>query len=56
MAAELHGLISSLLCGGSRDASWLALIHDLTNDGVAFPQSLSPASHYSNCTKQRIKC
>nr|CDS59000.1 hypothetical protein SYMBAF_90242 [Serratia symbiotica] len=40
-AAELHGLISGLLCGGSRDASWLALIHDLTNDGVAFPQSLS---------------
>jgi len=40
-AAELHGLISGLLCGGSCDAGWLALIHDLTNDGMAFPQSLS---------------
>lgn len=40
-AAELHDLISCLLCGGSRDASSLELIHDLTNDGAAFPQSLS---------------
>jgi yecA family protein len=40
-AAELHGLISGLLCGGSRDASWPSLIHNLTHDGLAFPQSLS---------------
>lgn len=40
-AAEMHGLISGLLCGGSRDAGWQALVHDLTNEGVAFPQALS---------------
>ncbi|MGY0161211.1 YecA/YgfB family protein [Edwardsiella tarda] len=40
-AAEMHGLVSGLLCGGNRDASWLALVHDLTNEGVAFSQSLA---------------
>ncbi|AVJ19089.1 YecA/YgfB family protein [Serratia rhizosphaerae] len=40
-AAEMHGLISGLLCGGNNDASWRTLVHDLTNEGVAFPQALS---------------
>lgn len=39
-AAEMHGLISGLLCGGNRDASWQKLVFDLTNEGIAFPQVL----------------
>ncbi|MFG1173468.1 YecA family protein [Erwiniaceae bacterium CAU 1747] len=39
--AEMHGLISGLLCGGNRDSSWQALVHDLTNEGMSFSQSLS---------------
>lgn len=39
--AEMHGLISGLLCGGNRDSSWQTLVHDLTNEGLAFSQSLS---------------
>ncbi|WP_114194649.1 YecA family protein [Edaphovirga cremea] len=40
-AAEMHGLISGLLCGGNKDGSWLTLVHDLTNEGLAFSQTLS---------------
>jgi len=39
--AEMHGLISGLLCGGNRDNSWKALVHDLTNEGLAFSQALA---------------
>ncbi|OON39522.1 hypothetical protein BTJ39_12760 [Izhakiella australiensis] len=38
--AEMHGLISGIVCGGNRDNSWQALIYDLTNEGNAFSQSL----------------
>jgi len=40
-AAELHGLISGLLCGGMpADASeFLPVLHDFLNDGQALPQS-----------------
>lgn len=38
--AEMHGLISGILCGGSRDNSWQTLVCDLTNAGEAFPQPL----------------
>lgn len=40
-ASEMHGLITGLLCGGNTDNSWLALIHDLTNEGMAFSQVLA---------------
>lgn len=40
-AAEMHGLLSGLLCGGNLDASWTSLVHDLTNEGQAFPIVLS---------------
>ncbi|WP_340609434.1 YecA family protein [Xenorhabdus bharatensis] len=40
-AAEMHGLISGLLCGGNHDSSWQALVHDLANDGLAFSQILA---------------
>lgn len=40
-AAEMHGLISGLLCGGNRDGSWLTLVHDLTNEGMAFSHQLA---------------
>lgn len=39
--AEMHGLISGIVCGGNRDHSWKALVHDLANEGLAFSQSLS---------------
>lgn len=41
-AAELHGLISGLLCGGMpADASeFLQVLHDFLNDGQALPQAL----------------
>lgn len=39
--AEMHGLISGLICGGNQDSSWQALVHDLTNEGMAFSQTLS---------------
>ncbi len=40
-AAEMHGLISGMLCGGNKDNSWKTLLHDLTNEGIAFPATLS---------------
>ncbi|MCC8465948.1 YecA/YgfB family protein [Photorhabdus bodei] len=40
-AAEMHGLISGLLCGGNRDSSWQILVHDLANDGLAFSHPLA---------------
>ena len=39
--AEMHGIISGLLCGGNRDGSWLTLVHDLTNEGLAFSHTLA---------------
>lgn len=39
--AEMHGLLCGILCGGNQDSSWKTLVHDLTNEGVAFSQSLS---------------
>ncbi|HAK33571.1 MAG TPA: YecA family protein [Pantoea sp.] len=39
--AEMHGLLSGILCGGNQDASWKTLVHDLTNEGMAFSQSLA---------------
>ncbi|OTA17162.1 hypothetical protein Xvie_01420 [Xenorhabdus vietnamensis] len=40
-AAEIHGLISGLLCGGNHNSSWQALVHDFANDGLAFSQVLA---------------
>ncbi|MCQ4107172.1 YecA family protein [Erwinia persicina] len=39
--AEMHGLISGLICGGNHDSSWQTLMHDLTNEGMAFSQTLA---------------
>lgn len=39
--AEMHGLISGMLCGGNKDTSWQPLLHDLTNEGLAFSQNLA---------------
>ncbi len=41
--AEMHGLISGLLCGGNTDSSWQPLVHDLTNEGLAFGHELAQA-------------
>ena len=51
--AEMHGLISGILCGGNQDSSWKTLVHDLTNEGMAFSQGLSlllQALHDSTAT------
>lgn len=40
-AAELHGLISGILCGGNQDESWLTLVYDLTNEGIAYSHPLN---------------
>ena len=39
--AEMHGLISGILCGGNKDSSWQPLVHDLTNEGLAFGDALA---------------
>lgn len=39
--AEMHGLISGMICGGNSDNSWQTLLHELTNEGLAFSQSLA---------------
>ncbi|SEA91446.1 hypothetical protein SAMN02982996_02895 [Lonsdalea quercina] len=39
--AEMHGLISGMLCGGNHDDSWKTLVSELTNDGLSFPQALA---------------
>ncbi len=39
--AEMHGLISGIICGGNQDHRWTTWVHDLTNDGMAFSQTLS---------------
>ncbi|KGT93824.1 hypothetical protein NG99_10920 [Erwinia typographi] len=39
--AEMHGLISGMICGGTQQSSWQTLVHDLTNEGMAFSQSLA---------------
>ncbi len=40
-AAEMHGLITGFICGAVHDNSWKTLLHELTNEGLAFPKSLS---------------
>lgn len=55
-AAEMHGLVSGLLCGGNRDASWQALVHDLTNEGIAFPQALNaPLQELYQVTRETLE-
>ncbi|QCR35101.1 YecA family protein [Nissabacter sp. SGAir0207] len=55
-AAEMHGLISGLLCGGNHDASWQTLVHDLTNEGIAFPQALSaPLQALHQATRESLE-
>lgn len=40
-AAEMHGLLSGIVCGGNHNDSWQVLVHELTNDGLAFSQTLA---------------
>ncbi|MDN0087754.1 YecA family protein [Yersinia nurmii] len=54
--AEMHGLISGMLCGGSQDNGWQALVHELTNEGVAFPQVLSlPLQQLHESTQEALE-
>ncbi|TNH06596.1 UPF0149 family protein [Testudinibacter sp. TR-2022] len=36
-AAELHGFLSGLLCGGGQKANWKSLTYQFTNEGHAYP-------------------
>ncbi|WP_147199674.1 YecA family protein [Pantoea sp. MBD-2R] len=54
--AEMHGLISGILCGGNKDSSWQALVHDLTNEGMAFSQSLAqPLTQLHQATSDTLE-
>ncbi|EEX51200.1 yecA family protein [Pasteurella dagmatis ATCC 43325] len=39
-AAELHGFLSGLICGGINDQSWLPLLYQFTNENHAYPTTL----------------
>ncbi|MDU8925220.1 YecA family protein [Pasteurellaceae bacterium LIM206] len=39
-AAEIHGFLSGLLCGGLHDQSWQPLLNQFTNDNHAYPTAL----------------
>lgn len=39
-AAELHGFLSGLICGGLADQSWQPLLYQFTNDNHAYPSAL----------------
>ena len=39
-AAELHGFLTGLVCGGMRDQSWQPLLYQMTNDDHAYPSAL----------------
>lgn len=39
--AEMHGLISGMLCGGNNESSWQTQLHELTNEGLAFSKNLA---------------
>ena len=39
-AAELHGFLSGLICGGVQDQSWQPLLYQFTNDNHAYPTAL----------------
>ncbi len=55
-AAEMHGLISGMLCGGNHDESWKTLTVELTNDGLSFPQSLSqPLQQLYQATRDTLE-
>lgn len=55
-AAEMHGLISGMVCGGSNDSGWIVLLHDLTNEGIAFSQTLAaPVKQLYDRAKQALE-
>ncbi|MBN6067914.1 YecA family protein [Aggregatibacter actinomycetemcomitans] len=39
-AAELHGFLSGLICGGVQAQSWQPLLYQFTNDNHAYPIAL----------------
>lgn len=39
-AAELHGFLSGISCGGLQDDSWKTLVYQFTNNGNAYPSAL----------------
>lgn len=41
--AEMHGLISGMLCGGDSEGRWQTWLHELTNEGLAFSKNLADA-------------
>ncbi|MGL4860371.1 MAG: YecA family protein [Enterobacteriaceae bacterium] len=52
-AAEMHGLISGMLCGGTPQKNWQDLLQQLTNDGQSFTPALSQAVQTLYGTIQR---
>ncbi|CAO97850.1 YecA/YgfB family protein [Erwinia tasmaniensis] len=53
--AEMHGLISGLICGGSGDR-WQTQVHDLTNEGIAWSQTLAqPLQQLHDATSNALE-
>lgn len=38
--AEMHGLLTGLIVGNLQTKSWTAVLYDMTNEGIAYPQAL----------------
>lgn len=54
--AEMHGLISGMICGGNSDQSWLILVQDFTNEGEAFHYTLAqPVQHMHQCISDTLE-
>ncbi|HBO37901.1 MAG TPA: YecA family protein [Pasteurellaceae bacterium] len=54
-AAELHGFLSGLICGGLADQSWLPLLYQFTNDNHAYPtQLLQDVTQLHQQTQQKL--
>ncbi|CDF98746.1 Putative UPF0149 protein HSM_1094 [Avibacterium paragallinarum JF4211] len=39
-AAELHGFLTGLICGGASEQKWPILMNEFTNNGEAYPTAL----------------
>lgn len=57
-AAELHGVICGLICGGISltEQSWQSKLYDLTNDGDALPIAVkNSANQLFNTAKEQLQ-
>lgn len=57
-AAELHGFLTGLICGGTSEQKWPILMNEFTNNGEAYPTALlkeiSNLYHEIHCSLEDI--